>query len=211
MLSKPIQDLIRWPLVCAVIPLGLLPLAEWLAVAPYGSKGLLMGTSVLGITVGLSLLLVLPAIVGLAFRRTRFLSATVALCSVAHGAAFMASTEVAHRIRMDAFARLAERSKPLIASVRAYEQKHGQPPIVLSSLVPEFINAVPSTGMGGYPKYEYSTASTNYHGNPWVLSVFTPSGGINFDKFLFFPLTNYPPKGYGGVLRRIGDWAYVFE
>lgn len=53
--------------------------------------------------------------------------------------------------------------------------------------------------------------SERWDDNPWVLYVYTPSGGINFDKFLYFPLQNYPSNGYGGVLRRIGDWAYVHE
>ncbi len=112
---------------------------------------------------------------------------------------------------MNAFAELAERSKPLVAAIHAYQQKRGRPPESLSSLVPEYISSVPTTGMGAYPKYEYLMDTTNFHGNPWVLRVFTPAGGINFDQFLYFPLTNYPATGYGGVLRRIGDWAYVFE
>jgi len=112
---------------------------------------------------------------------------------------------------MDAFAKLAARSQPLIAVLRSYEQHHGRPPESLSKLVPEFIPAVPTTGMGAYPNYEYLTPATDYDNNPWILRVFTPTVGINFDQFLYFPLTNYPSKGYGGVLRRIGDWAYVFE
>ena len=112
---------------------------------------------------------------------------------------------------MDAFAKLAVRSQPLIAAIRSYEQRHGRPPESLSKLVPEFIPAVPPTGMGAYPNYEYFTPATDYDNNPWILRVFTPTVGINFDQFLYFPLTNYPPKGCGGVLRRIGDWAYVFE
>ncbi len=47
--------------------------------------------------------------------------------------------------------------------------------------------------------------------NPWVLIVHTPSGGINFDQFMYFPLQNYPESGYGGWLARIRDWAYVHE
>ena len=65
--------------------------------------------------------------------------------------------------------------------------------------------------MGAYPEYHYSTSSKDYLGNPWVLTIYTPSGGINFDQFMYFPLTNYPKTGYGGSLERIGDWAYVHE
>jgi hypothetical protein len=65
--------------------------------------------------------------------------------------------------------------------------------------------------MRAYPEYRYTPNATNYEGNPWVITVFTPSGGINFDQFMYFPLTNYPKTGYGGWLERVGDWAYVHE
>jgi hypothetical protein len=45
----------------------------------------------------------------------------------------------------------------------------------------------------------------------FFLSNSTPSGGINFDSFLYLPLQNWPERGYGGVLQRIDDWAYVHE
>jgi hypothetical protein len=47
--------------------------------------------------------------------------------------------------------------------------------------------------------------------NAWVLYVDTPRAGINFDQFIYLPLTNYPPRGFGGRLERLGDWAYVHE
>jgi hypothetical protein len=74
-----------------------------------------------------------------------------------------------------AFARLAERSKPLIGAIRAYEQKHGRPPESLAALVPDFLAHVPPTGMGAYPDYRYKVPTNNYEGNPWVLYVSTPS------------------------------------
>jgi len=112
---------------------------------------------------------------------------------------------------MSAFHRLAERSKPLVAAIHAFEQKHGRPPEALQALVPEFLPSVPSTGMQAYPEYRYSAPATNHHDNPWVITIFTPSVGINFDQFMYFPLTNYPETGYGGWLERVGDWAYVHE
>lgn len=63
-----------------------------------------------------------------------------------------------------------------------------------------------------YPNYEYHVGKpAGCFENPWVLVVFTPSGGINFDQFMYFPLQNYPEHGYGGWLERIDDWAYVHE
>ena len=113
---------------------------------------------------------------------------------------------------MNAFHSLAERSKPMVNAIRAYEQKHGNPPDSLDALVPEFIPFVPTTGIGAYPKYDYSVVTNaDYGGNPWIITIFTPSGGINFDQFMYWPLTNYPAKGYGGWIERVGDWAYVHE
>ena len=209
--SKRKKALFFWPVVCASVPLICLPLAVWLAVSSSGSRIFIGLIFPLGVTAGLSLLLALPALVGLGFQRTRFVSAVVALSCAVHFAAFVSSLQIADRIRMNAFADLAERSKPLVAAIHAYQQKRGHPPESISGLVPEFISSVPLTGMGAYPEYEYLKDTTNFHGNPWVLRVFTPSVGINFDQFLYFPLTNDPATGYGGVLRRIGDWAYVFE
>ena len=193
------------------MPLACLPAAEWAAVARYGSDAFLWFALLLVFPAVLSIPAFVTAIAGLAFERTRRIATVVALCSVAYFAAFVVSLWIGKSIRMGAFARLAQRSKPLIAAIRAYEQKHGRPPESLPALVPEFIPAVPSTGMRAYPEYRYSTASTNFHGNPWVLWVYTPSGGINFDQFMYFPLTNYPRTGYGGWLERVEDWAYVHE
>lgn len=109
------------------------------------------------------------------------------------------------------FCALAERSKPLVAAIHAYVWKHGGPPQSLEALVPDFLPAVPSTGMGAYPKYDYICPATAYQGNPWIIRVFTPSGFINFDQFMYFPLTNYPAQGYRGWVERIGEWGYVHE
>ena len=115
---------------------------------------------------------------------------------------------------MDAFHSLAERSKPLVEAIFAYEKQQGEPPNELNDLVPDFLSSVPSTGMGGYPQYDYfvgAAAAEEYFDNPWVLEVFTPGPGINFDRFLYFPNQNYPETGYSGSLERIGEWAYVHE
>ena len=199
------------PIVCAVVPLACILAAEWAAVVPKGTE---MGLWFVGFLV-LPMLAALPAffvgLIGLLFRRLRPHAALLAVCSAVFFMSFVAAVRLGDAVRMRAFARLAERSKPLVVAIRAYEQKHGRPPDSLRALVPEFLPDVPATGMRAYPDYKYSVATNGYEGNPWVLSVFTPSGGINFDQFMYFPLTNYPKRGYGGWLERVGDWAYVHE
>lgn len=115
-------------------------------------------------------------------------------------------------IRHGAFINLAKRSQPLITAIKNYEIKHGGPPSKLEQLVPEFLSSIPHTGMGAYPDYEYTGGcGAACHDNPWMIEVSTPSGGINFDRFFYFPKQNYPKEGYGGVLEKIEDWAYVHE
>jgi hypothetical protein len=117
------------------------------------------------------------------------------------------------RLRSKAFRQLAERAGPLVAAIKAHELKMGYPPAALQDLVPAFLASVPVTGMGSYPTYEYfSGAEAKQHeGNPWVLVVPCGGPGFNFDQFLYFPLQNYPQRGYGGALERMADWAYVHE
>jgi hypothetical protein len=72
---------------------------------------------------------------------------------------------------------------------------------------------VPGTGIGAYPAYEYVAGeeALESYGDRWALVVFTPSGGINFDRFYYIPSRQYPEQGLGGVIERVGDWAYVHE
>jgi hypothetical protein len=209
---------VRWligfiatPIVAAVTPLWWLPAVERAALAPDGVKPHVFDGAVIGLAAVAALALLPIALIGLAFRKTWRLAAITALGCVTYCAGFGIGGRLRDEIRREAFHQLATRSRPLIAAIRDFEKKYGRPPASLEALVPEFVPSVPTTGMGAYPKYEYRTGSTNDFGNPWVLAVSTPSGGINFDRFLYFPLTNYPPRGYGGWLERIEDWAYVHE
>lgn len=120
---------------------------------------------------------------------------------------------ISEKIRTHAFERLAERSESLINSIRAFEIDNDRPPFSLDELIPEYLIEVPSTGIMAYPEYQYhrSEKTSALDGNPWILRISTPSGGINFDSFVYYPNQNYPETGYGGWLERIGDWAYVHE
>lgn len=200
------------PLVCGVIPLACCAFVDLFAVSPTGSESLLWFKVILVFPVVAAVVLFCVSLLGLAFRPKRFISGVGALCSVGFVTGFVLSIPVGEKIRIIAFHRLSERSKPLVAAIRAYEEQQGKPPESLETLVPNFISSVPTTGMGAYPKYQYAlTTKTNQHGNPWAITIFTPSGGINFDQFMYWPLTNYPERGYGGWIERVGDWAYVHE
>ncbi len=84
----------------------------------------------------------------------------------------------------------SQRSQRLIDAIETYERENDIPPASLDDLIPDYLQAVPSTGMNAYPNFEYQTGPETqklYYDNPWILSVFTPSGLINFDMMLYMP------------------------
>ncbi len=123
------------------------------------------------------------------------------------------SVAASHSIRSEAFHRLALRSGPLVAAIHDYTAAKGSPPESLEQLTPEFLPEIPKTGMRAYPGYRYLSGpeAARFEENPWVLFVDCTSGGINFDRFYYFPLQNYPEHGYGGGFQRMHDWAYLHE
>ena len=187
--------------------------SDWVTVASWGFNLLFVSVMLLGYAAfaGLIGLLVSPFFLLSKARRRN--ASLVFLISLACLIGFTAGAVIGNQIRHRAFVELAERSRPLVNALQSYEAQFGHPPQTLEELVPNFIPKVPKTGLGAYPKYEYVAGdeAKRFDDNPWALYVFTPSGGINFDQFLYFPRQNYPKRGYGGWLERIGDWAYVHE
>jgi hypothetical protein len=60
-----------------------------------------------------------------------------------------------HKFWTESYERLAERAKPLVMAIENYHVENGKPPPTLQALVPEYIDAIPGTGMKGYPEFEY--------------------------------------------------------
>ncbi len=208
-LSRPFVSLVA---VCT-LPFFLFPLLQYLAVAQHGSDIFLwlQLPLVLALLAALPVLLIAPFL--LFVHRLRLWAAYSIVAATVLTVATVAGLRLGGTVRMAAFHRLAERSAPIVQAIRAHESRHGASPADLAALVPEFLPNIPSTGMAAYPRYEYYAGeeAARYNGNPWALVVFTPSGGINFDQFMYFPLQNYPDSGYGGWVERIADWAYVHE
>ena len=195
------------------LPLVLSPLLQYLAVARFGS-GIFLWLEIFIILPFMAALLALVVAPFLLFvRRFRPLVIRILVMAMIFAVATVIGLRIGGPIRMAAFRSLAARSAPLVQAIRSYESRHGVPPTDLAALVPEFLPSIPSTGIAAYPRYEYYVGeeAARYDENPWVLVVFTPSGGINFDTFMYLPHQNYPKTGYGGSLERISDWAYVHE
>ena len=107
---------------------------------------------------------------------------------------------------------MARRSQPLIEAIDRFEREHGEPPASLEALVPAYLSSVPGTGMAAYPAYRYRVGqrAERFGDNAWALEVFTPSGILNFDSFVYYPNQNYQNSCMGWV-ERVGDWAYLHE
>lgn len=191
-------------------------ITEWYAVSPIGVGGS-------GALPGIHLIFMMPtfaAILGLfispfclPFRQVRRKAFSTLICCILFLAIVIPIGRLAGMVRTSAFQRLAKRCEPLVAAIQKYSQERGKPPESLHELVPRYLPAIPTTGMPAYPKFEYRAGreASEWAGNPWVLYVNTPSTGLNWDRFLYFPLQNYPSTGYGGSLERMGSWVYVHE
>lgn len=116
--------------------------------------------------------------------------------------------------KMQRIRHVAAAAMPLVHALESFVEREHRTPQNLAELIPRYVLAVPSTGMGGYSEWEYVTgpqARELYDGNPWVLLVKTGGPGFNFDTLMYFPNQDYPAVGYGGSVERIGVWAYVYE
>ncbi|MBM4044395.1 MAG: hypothetical protein FJ279_04715 [Planctomycetes bacterium] len=160
------------------------------------------------------------ALIGTLVQRTRRVSFLLLLFCTLTAVSGIGLATVAYRARpgvmrarMTAFHELAGRSAPLVQAIHKFDEENGRPPVSLDDLVPRYLPSIPGTGMGAYPRYEYVAGdkAKQRYGNPWALYIHTSIGFCNFDMFLYFPNQNYPEKGYGGVLERVRDWAYVHE
>lgn len=202
------------PLVFLAIPILLASFFQYGALAPWGSSAFLWFVPFVVVLPGLAAVLVFGgSLIGLLREGARRKSCVYLLLSSALILGTWAGIRIGRHIRTEAFQQLATRSESLILAIESYVNRHGGPPESLEKLVPDYIAAIPSTGLASYPHYDYAMGDKlkDCDGNPWMLYVFTPSGGINFDQFIYLPLQNYPKYGYGGSVQRIGKWAYIHE
>ena len=192
---------------------GFVVLSYYLSVAPIGTDFFLFISTFAVLPLLVAFLIAPISLILLFWRRYRVTALTVFLGCVIYLVVGIAGIRLSNEIRHNGFVNLAHRSRPLISAIQQFEAKYGKPPERIEQLVPEFLSAVPNTGIGAYPNYEYITVkdAKTYEGNPWVLRVATSTGALNWDSFLYFPKQNYPQVGYGGVLERVEDWAYVYE
>ncbi|MEQ8638404.1 hypothetical protein [Gimesia maris] len=207
------KDLINH-LLFAISAIVVLPFAQWALLAPYGS-GLILCVTMIYLFSFLAALVMLPImLVRLCWKQTRARALLWLLVIVVYVPCFLLGNAWERRVWTARWEAFSHRSQPLIAAINDYERQHGAPPESLTVLVPDYLPAVPDTGMRACSEFQYFTgkdARQQYAGNPWALQVLPPVFGVGFDVVLYFPKQNYPQQSYGGWLEPVGAWAYVHE
>ena len=211
--TQPLLKQIGTTALASFITHSAIVLIHLYVVSPFGFGGtfLLQFITFLGFPFLLISLAMLVSIFLLPFRKFRRHAVTILICGLIYVSIGLALIRLSGPVRMNGFQRLAIQSRPLIKAIEQFVADEGHPPSTLQDLVPKYLSKIPKTGMPAYPKYNYSTEASRWGGNPWVLYINCTSGGVNFDMFIYFPKQNYPDKGYGGSLERVGKWAYVHE
>jgi hypothetical protein len=115
--------------------------------------------------------------------------------------------------RRVALERIAQNARPVTTAVEKYRIDHNRYPASLQELVPLYLPTVPRPDALGCPEYHYRLPRTVQQPafGGYELKLRTPSGGIDFDCFVYWPEQEYPASMYGGTVERIVDWAYVHE
>jgi hypothetical protein len=150
----------------------------------------------------------IPALTLMLFPRTRRIAGLVWIACVFTLLFSAPGVVSSYLVRKYGFEQMAERTKPLIAAIKKFEQQEGRAPNGLEELVPKYLFAVPWTGIGAYPKYQYEKLEKDT--DPWELRVDCGQGLLNWDEFYYRPSEKYG-KRYGGWVEPMGTWAYFHE
>lgn len=199
-------------LVAVLSPLATLPALEALALGSAGTPDLLDAKSSVAFPMGLHLLcLCIVSMVLLSLndsRRALTGCGVYVLAIVIYSGCALVGGSLSERVRLRAAEGVAGRSAPLVAALRAYERDHGGAPGRLDDLVPQYLPAVPGTGMGACPEHRYEGPAGP--GGDWALYVKLPASGVGFGmSCLECRSASQSSEGapYSPVRLR-GDWQY---
>jgi hypothetical protein len=131
----------------AVASLAYFPFSQWISTTRFGTTLFLWGQPIYLLPL-LASILGLPAmIVCLFFRRTRRPSLFLLMLTVLFIPCCIGGILLGKNVRSAAMQRLAQRSTPLIDAIHQFELDNSVPPVELRDLVPDYLPAIPSTGM----------------------------------------------------------------
>lgn len=118
-----------------------------------------------------------------------------------------------NQTRLANFARATHPGTLIIQALTNFQKDHGQYPDELAELVPKYLNSIPYTGLIAYPEFRYTKARNDLEvrQGQYELRINCSSGGINFDRFIYWPSETYPDRIQSDRVSRIGAWAYLHE
>ena len=182
--------------------------SSYLSVSGYGDWAI-PGQELVSWFILLGMVIMAVATFGLVFSKVRCAAIAVLIGSGMLVVLSIFSLKSADDIRMQGFERLSQEAAPLIAAINDYQETFGQPPENLEFLTVNYPPGYEIKG-GKLPDFNYISgdrAVKRYHGNPWVLILEAPTGPLRWDKFIYYPLQNYPSLVNGGWFESVGDWA----
>jgi hypothetical protein len=145
-------------------------------------------------------MLVLAALVSRRSRLRRF-RGTMAWFGLTLLLATMAGQMLAENFRDEAINRLSRTAEPLVQAIGAYEARYGRAPETLDSLIPDFLAALPATGIPAAPAWQYQAFAPDHSGGVrWWLSARVGLIG----EVTYYPESNCAPA----TCATGGKWRY---
>lgn len=208
-----------WAVVLPAVTLFAQSMCVWPAPRFLGDVALIL------LSVSLAtLFLLLAAIVGSIYfsatsllycrRRGEFLRrASLALGCLCFIVLSILAIGAANALRHRAFVRGSRAGDRIARALGRYRSDHGEYPDRLGQLIPGYLNEIPYTGMIAYPEFSYRKNYNDIEKKPgsYELRINCTSGGINFDRFIYWPSETYPDRIQDNGVERIRHWAYVHE
>jgi hypothetical protein len=134
----------------------------------------------------------------------------VALFAALAWALLLGSIDLAKNLRDTPIHRLEgipARAEPLVAAIEQFRAANGVYPESLGVLVPTYLDAIPTTGLVGYPLFRYQIPRYNMFGLGYELSI-SSSPGLPHVDFRYWPAHGAPDPVGPNVPGRIDDWIY---
>ena len=131
------------------------------------------------------------------------------LFGVGIGLGFVPALYVGAGVRSWAFELFASRSQTVVAAIEQYVRANGGPPESLSDLVPNYLAAIPKTGMAVYPEYGYKARPGECSiKSKWHLWVYVREF-IDQNQLLYCPGQDYEPTPKHVRSRTVvGAWVH---
>ncbi len=112
----------------------------------------------------------------------------------------------------------AKAAEPILAALEAYGRDEGHFPPALEDLLPKYLTAIPEPRFPFEAEWTYGPRADR---DCFALYVSVPHDycppavvgwPLHFnDAFVYHSDGKYEPSDYGGILERIGAWAYYHE